>query len=327
MNNAFLTRINNARKILITTHKSPDGDAIGSSVACAHFLKAQNKEVLILLPDLPAKNLMSFLDDIPFLVYDDFSEQQSSFDLMMCLDYNHTFRVGEEMEKIVSNWVIPKIMIDHHPKPSSFCEVTISRPEVCSTAQLLYEVIEECGLINLLNTKAAEAIYLGIMTDTGSFRFPSVTAKTHDVLKGLLEKGVKAFTIHERVFDQNSKNRVLLRAYAISNKFHQIPDSQIGYITLTQEELLRYNYKKGDTEGLVNIPLSIEGISISVFMVENEEGKVKMSFRSKGQFFVNEFASAHFNGGGHKYAAGGFSHENIQTTLEKLISLRSKLMG
>lgn len=326
MNDAFVTLLKKANKVLITTHKSPDGDAVGSSVAFAHFLKSFGKQCLVLLPDLPAGNLSSFLEDIPYVVYDEFHQNESEFDLMMCLDYNHTHRVGEDMEAIVANWSIPKVMIDHHPNPTEFCDVIISRPEVCSTAQLLFEVLEECKLSHHLNKNASEAIYLGIMTDTGSFRFPSVSSKTHDVLKKILENGVEAHKIHEKVFDESSKEKVLLRAYAISNKFHQIPHTPIGYISLTQEELSRFNYKKGDTEGLVNVPLSIKGISISVFMMENEEGKVKMSFRSKGSFYVNEFASKYFNGGGHKYAAGGFSHDDIGHTIQKLIAESSKLV-
>jgi phosphoesterase RecJ-like protein len=277
----------------------------------------------VLLPDAPASNLMSFLDGVSYSFFDDFDLQDSGYDLMICLDYNHPQRVGDKMMSLVMELNAPKIMIDHHPNPTEFCDLTISQPEVCSTAQLLYELLKECELHTYLTKEACEALYLGIMTDTGSFRFPSVTAKTHDVLKELLSKGVKAYIIHERVFDQNTKERVQLRSYAISNKFTQIEGTPIAYISLSQEELKRYEYQKGDTEGLVNVPLSIQGISISVFMKENEDGNVKMSFRSKGKYVVNEFAGKHFDGGGHKYAAGGFSHHSLAKTIEKLV-LNSK---
>ena len=326
MKNAFKTLLNAAENILITTHKSPDGDAVGSAAACARFLEAYGKKAIVLLPDPPAPNLMTFLEGISHDVFADFTTSIDTFDLMFCLDYNHPYRVGEAMESLVLDMKGAKIMIDHHPNPTEFCDLTISRPDVCSTAQLFFEVLEECDLTSYLTKEASEALYLGIMTDTGSFRFPSVTSKTHDVLNKLLTKGVKAFEIHEKVFDQNTKGRILLRAYAISNKFEQIEGTPIAYMSLSQDELTRFSFQKGDTEGLVNIPLSIAGISISVFMVENEEGKVKMSFRSKGDYFVNEFAQENFNGGGHKYAAGGFSHDNLQQTMDKLISLSAKLI-
>ena len=326
MKNAFKTLLNAAENILITTHKSPDGDAVGSAAACARFLEAYGKKAIVLLPDPPAPNLMTFLEGISYDVFADFTTSIDTFDLMFCLDYNHPYRVGEAMESLVLDMKGAKIMIDHHPNPTEFCDLTISRPDVCSTAQLFFEVLEECDLTSYLTKEASEALYLGIMTDTGSFRFPSVTSKTHDVLNKLLTKGVKAFEIHEKVFDQNTKGRILLRAYAISNKFEQIEGTPIAYMSLSQDELTRFSFQKGDTEGLVNIPLSIAGISISVFMVENEEGKVKMSFRSKGDYFVNEFAQENFNGGGHKYAAGGFSYDNLQQTMDKLISLSAKLI-
>ncbi len=326
MIDAFKSLLDNARSILITTHKSPDGDAIGSAAAFSRFVSAYGKKNHILLPDAPAENLMSFLDGVAYSFFDDFDLLEDHYDLMICLDYNHPHRVGDKMKSLVSELNVPKIMIDHHPNPTEFCDLTISRPEVCSTAQLLFEVLQECELHTYLTKEACEALYLGIMTDTGSFRFPSVTAKTHEILKELLSKGVEAYIIHERVFDQNTKERVQLRSYAISNKFIQIEGTPVAYISLSQEELKRYNYQKGDTEGLVNIPLSIQGISVSIFMKENEDGNVKMSFRSKGNYFVNEFAGKYFDGGGHKYAAGGFSHYGLTETIEKLMLYSKELL-
>tara|TARA_B100000524_G_scaffold342808_1_gene238220 strand:+ start:17341 stop:18321 length:981 start_codon:yes stop_codon:yes gene_type:complete len=326
MIDAFKKLLDHSSSILITTHKSPDGDAIGSAAAFSRFVSAYGKNNHVLLPDAPASNLMSFLDGVSYSLFEDFTLQDNGYDLMICLDYNHAHRVGDKMKTLVLELNVPKIMIDHHPNPTEFCDLTISRPEVCSTAQLLFEVLQECRLDEYLTKEACEALYLGIMTDTGSFRFPSVTAKTHEVLKGLLSKGVEAYTIHERVFDQNTKERVQLRSYAISNKFIQIEGTPIAYISLSQSELKRYDYQKGDTEGLVNIPLSIQGISISVFMKENEDGSVKMSFRSKGAYVVNEFAGKYFDGGGHKYAAGGFSHDGLIQTIEKLTLYSKELL-
>ena len=322
----FNELLEEADKILITTHKSPDGDAIGSAVACYEFLKTLNKSPFILIPDMPASNLMVFLNDVEYECFADFNKDLSFFDLTFCLDYNHEYRVGEEMSQIFKELNTPKIMIDHHPQPSEFCELTISRPEVCSTAQLFFEILEEVKLESNLNVKACEAIYLGIMTDTGSFRFPSVTPKTHDVLHKLMLNGVVPFEIHEKIFDQNTSDQLKLRGYAVSEKMEIIRDSPIGVISLTMEELSRFNYQKGDTEGLVNVILSVKGISVAIFMMENEEGKVKMSFRAKGKYTVNEFAKKYFNGGGHKYAAGGYSELGLEETRAKLLKHYTEIL-
>ena len=207
----FKSFIAEAKKVLITTHKSPDGDAIGSAVACYHYMKAQGKSVFILLPDLPSQNVMSFLEGLEYSDYSGFNEDLTAFDLTFCLDYNHEYRVGEEMSEIFEQLSCKKIMIDHHPEPSDFCELTISRPDVCSTAQLFYEVLEEAGMTQQLNLLACRALYLGIMTDTGSFRYPSVNAKTHTILGELISKGVHAHEIHELFYDQNSSDQIQLR--------------------------------------------------------------------------------------------------------------------
>jgi phosphoesterase RecJ-like protein len=321
----FKSLLNEADKILITTHKSPDGDAVGSSVACYEFLKSFGKDAFILFPDPPAQNLMAFLEDVE---YDFFNEgfDFSSFDLIFCLDYNHEYRVGEEMSHVLKKSSAKKIMIDHHPDPSSFCDLTISRPEVCSTAQLFFEVIEEAEMLSELNLKASQSIYLGIMTDTGSFRYPSVTAKTHYVLAKVISNGVIPYEIHERIFDQNTGEQLKLRGYAVSDKMELIDGSPVGMMSLSLEELNKFNYKKGYTEGLVNVILSIKGISIAIFMMENEEGMVKMSFRSKGNYFVNEFAKKYFSGGGHKYAAGGISNVSLSQTKELLVKHYKELL-
>ena len=323
------TALNQSNKILITTHKSPDGDAIGSSVAWFHFLKAQGKEALIVLPDEPADFLLPFLKNVDFLIYEKDQAKVdvvlADFDLVFCLDYNAPSRVGKQMEALLEKVKCKKVMIDHHQNPAEFCEIVISRPEICSTAQLIYECIEELGAKDFLNKSCCEAIYLGILTDTGSFRYPSVTAKTHLILANLLEMGVVHFKIHEEIFDVNTLDKIQLRAYAIANKFEKIPGLPIGLISLSSDELQRFNYQKGDTEGLVNVILSIEGISIAIFLMEAQEG-IKMSFRSKGAFFVNDFAEKNFSGGGHKYAAGGFSSDTLNVTISRFKSLLDELI-
>ena len=323
------TALSQSSKILITTHKSPDGDAIGSSVAWYHFLKSQGKETLIVLPDEPADFLRSFLQNVDFMIYEKEEVKVdlmlSDFDLVFCLDYNAPSRVGKQMEALLDKVKCEKVMIDHHQNPVEFCEIVISRPEICSTCQLIYECIDEMDGLEFLTKSCCEAIYLGMLTDTGSFRYPSVTAKTHRILAHLLEMGVEHFKIHEAIFDVNTLDKIQLRAYAIANKFEKIPGFPIGLISMSSEELQRFNYQKGDTEGLVNVILSIEGISIALFLMEAQDG-IKMSFRSKGTYFVNDFAEKNFSGGGHKYAAGGFSTDSLNVTISRFKALVDELI-
>jgi phosphoesterase RecJ-like protein len=193
-----------------------------------------------------------------------------------------------------------------------------------STCQLIYECIELMDLTHAIDQHVARALYLGIMTDTGSFRFPSVNAKTHHILAELMSTGISHWQIHQDVYDNNRIDQLQLRGYAISEKLVLLNKEKnpipAGYISLTKEELSRFNYKTGDTEGLVNVILSLEGIKVGVLIQEKSDG-IKMSFRSKDGVFVNELAKQHFNGGGHKYAAGGISFDSMEVTLSRLLSL------
>ena len=313
------------RNPIIVTHKGPDGDAIGSSVALYHFLRKLDKNPILVLPDAPSSFLIPFLLNVDYQIYDSNPLVNSEdSNLLFCLDFNSADRVGTKMEPFVRGFSDQKIMIDHHPNPELFCDITISRTEVCSTAQMIYQVIQEMNLLEQLDAEIGKAIYLGIMTDTGSFRFPSVDKNTHLILSHLLEIGVKHHEIHEAVYDVNTIDRLQLRGYAISEKLELHPDFPLGVISLSKEELDRFNSQKGDTEGLVNVILSIEGISVAVFFKEENEG-VKISFRSKGKYVVNEFASQYFSGGGHKYAAGGQTSTSLNVTMELFRSLVGEL--
>lgn len=327
MIDTFKKVILKCRNPIITTHKGPDGDAIGSSVAWYHFLRKLDKNPIIILPDAPSAFLIPFLKDVEFYVYD--SEVESKVktlnsNLLFCLDYNAANRVGSNMELFVRSFSNEKVMIDHHPNPEAFCDITISRTNICSTAQLIYQVIQEMDLVQLLDVEIGRGIYLGIMTDTGSFRFPSVDKNTHQILAHLLEMGVQHYEIHEAIYDVNSVDRLQLRGYAIAEKLELHPDFPLGIISLSKEELERFHYQKGDTEGLVNVILSIQGISVAVFFKEENEG-VKISFRSKGQFHVNDFATKHFSGGGHKYAAGGHTSTDLNVTINRFRALVGEL--
>lgn len=327
MIDSFKKAILECQNPIITTHKGPDGDAIGSSVAWYHFLRKLDKKPIILLPDAPSAFLIPFFKDVEYHVYD--SEVESKVkglnsNLLFCLDYNAANRVGSNMELFVRSFSNQKVMIDHHPNPESLCDITISRTNICSTAQLIYEVIQEMHLLQLLDVEIGKGIYLGIMTDTGSFRFPSVDKNTHLILAHLLEIGVKHHEIHEAIYDVNTINRLQLRGYAIAQKLELHPDFPLGIISLSKEELDRFHFQKGDTEGLVNVILSIEGISVAAFFKEENEG-VKISFRSKGNYYVNEFAAKYFSGGGHKYAAGGQTSSDLNVTMNQFRSLVGEL--
>lgn len=326
MIDALRTHITESQKVFITTHKSPDGDAIGSVVSWYFFFKNLGKEAHVIVPDRPADFLLPFLKDVEYSIFDQgLNENISEYDTLFCLDYNGASRVGKEMESFVLEFPSAKIMIDHHPNPQDFCEITISRPEVCSTAQLIFECIQEMGFLPLIDEQVGNGIYLGMLTDTGSFRFPSVTSKTHEVLAHLLKIGVNHVAIHEAIYDVNTVSRLQLRGFAIAEKLELFPGLPIGLISLTLDELRRFNYQKGDTEGLVNVILSIEGISIAAFFVEHEDG-IKISFRSKGRYFVNEFSARNFMGGGHQYAAGGFSTDSLSVTIDRFRSLVDELI-
>lgn len=313
---------------IITTHKSPDGDAIGSSVAWYHFLRKVGKNPILILPDQPASFLIPFLENVNYYVFELEEEKIKEFTksshLLFCLDYNGPGRVGSNMEPFVREFPGKKAMIDHHPNPDSFCDIIISRTEICSTAQLVFDCIAEIDLIDLLDAEIGKGIYLGMMTDTGSFRFPSVDKNTHLILAKLIEIGVKHYEIHEAIYDVNTIDKLQLRGYAIAEKLEIHKDFPLGIISLSKEEQERFHCQKGDTEGLVNVILSIEGISVAVFFKEEKDG-VKLSFRSKGNYFVNEFAAKHFGGGGHKYAAGGISSSNLTVTMNQFNSLVREL--
>ena len=318
----------NCQNPIITTHKSPDGDAIGSSVAWYYFLKKIGKNPIVVLPDAPAEFLLPFLNNVEYFVFEkemnSVLEFSKNANLLFCLDYNGAGRVGVTMESYVREFSGHKAMIDHHPNPESFCDFTLSRTEICSTAQLVYQCIEELEMIDLLDVTIGKGIYLGMMTDTGSFRFPSVDKNTHLILAKLIEIGVKHYEIHEAIYDVNTIDKLQLRGYAIAEKLEIHKDFPLGIISLSKEEQERFHCQKGDTEGLVNVILSIEGIAVAVFFKEENDG-VKLSFRSKGNYFVNEFAAKYFGGGGHKYAAGGISSSNLNVTINQFHSLVEEL--
>jgi phosphoesterase RecJ-like protein len=320
----IMQQVDGAERIVITSHKSPDGDSIGSSLALYHFLRAYGKNPVVCHPDA-APNFLTWMPGGHDILHFDHApervaEKMAEADLIFCLDYNASNRIGKDMEVHLLSSEAIKIMIDHHMDPADFCEIIVSETSVCSTSQLIYELIDQSGNLELLDEDSGTAIYLGIMTDTGSFRFPSVQPRTHAILEHLLNAGVKHYKVHENVFDTNTIDRLKLRGYAISEKMEIMHDLPVAIISLTEEELARFNNQKGDTEGLVNVALSVQGIEMAAFFAE-KDGVIKISFRSKGERFVNVMAGDHFSGGGHKYASGGMSTDSMTDTINRFKSV------
>jgi phosphoesterase RecJ-like protein len=323
----ILDLINKSERIVITSHRSPDGDAIGSSLAMYHFLDALGKKADVCHPDPCPEFLEWIMEEVPIDNYEDHEDivkdKMHSADLIFCLDYNGSDRMGHGMGPLLDECSGKKVMIDHHPNPDDFEDISVSVTNACSTCQIVYDLIEEMGKIDLMNTKIGQAIYLGILTDTGSFRYSSVDSRTHEIASKLIAGGLDHTSVHENTFDNVRMDRLMLRGYATSEKLEVIHHYHVAFMWLTEEELDRFNYRKGDTDGLVNLALAVEGVNAAVFFSERD-GQIKISFRSKGDLPVNELASNEFNGGGHRNAAGGFSQESMEDTINRFKSVVPK---
>lgn len=321
--NSLKSYFKTKRKIVIVTHWSPDGDAMGSSLGLANFLKQLKHSVTVVTPnDYPV-----FLNWLPGNSSVIVNNQKSAAaaklvakaDFIFCLDFNSLKRIdklGDEVGKSKAK----KMIIDHHLQPEGFADYLHHNVKSSSTAELVYEFICLLGYKKLINKKVADCLYTGIMTDTGSFRFPSATAKTLRVAADLIEAGADNSEAYNQIFDVNSAEKIKLLGYCLGEKLNVFPEHRTAFISLSNDELNRYNYQKGDTEGVVNYGLSIRGIRFAVFFAERD-GIIKASFRSKGSFDVNKFARAHFDGGGHANAAGGMSKLTLDQTIDKFVSL------
>lgn len=316
--------LQSSKNVVITCHKGPDGDAIGSCLALYLYLKMHHKNVSVIVPD----DFPYFLKWLPksedILCYDTKKENSDKLindaDLIFSLDYNSLSRTGD-MATILKSSKAKFIMIDHHQQPDEYAEVTYSDTTICSTCQMVYHFIEALGDLQLIDESIANCIYTGIMTDTGSFRFRSTTSTTHRVIANLIDIGIDNAKIHQNVYDSNSYNRLQLLGKSLTN-LKVIPELNTAYISLSAAELEEHNAQKGDTEGVVNYALSLQGIKLAaIFKEDLNSGLVKISFRSKGDFSVNEFARTHFNGGGHTNAAGAASNLPLNDTLDKFISI------
>jgi len=312
------------KRIVITTHQNPDADALGSSLGLASYLKKKNHSVQVITPtDYP--EFLQWMSGEKEVINFESEKQEtakrliSEAEVIFCLDFSALGRI-KAMEEYVRSSAAKKVLIDHHQQPESFADFVFWNEKAAATCELIYQLIEILGDKALIDVSAAECLYAGLVTDTGSFRFDSTTKDLHRVAGELIEIGVQTNDIHRKIFDNNSLERMQFLGFAISQKLVYLPQYRVSYIAISKEELARYGSKNGDTEGIVNYGLSIKGVQMTAMFVERDD-MIRISFRSVKDFSVSELARNYFSGGGHKNAAGGRSYESLSKTLEKFLSL------
>ena len=309
------------RNIILIPHSSPDADALGSCLALYHFFKSKN-EVNIISPNEYTEILNFLPGSENILNYERDKENCENIinngNVIFTLDFNSLGR-ARNLSSLISKSSATTIMIDHHENPDNYADITISNSKMSSTCEMVYDFI--CSIDkSKIDNKIATCIYTGIVADTGSFRFPSTTSKTLKVGSELINHGVNVTEIFEKLHNNFQFDRLKLLGSTINN-FKRIEGLPVVYTSITDNDQKVNNFKKGDSEGFVNFGLSVADILCSVLFIEKkDEGLIKISFRSKGDFKVNIFASKYFNGGGHEHASGGISKLSLQETEKKFLS-------
>jgi len=313
------------KNIVLVPHKNADGDAMGSALGMYHFLKDKKHNVSVVSPN----NYPGFLKWLPgsdgVLLFDYQNKQAKRkidhADIIFLLDFNELGRVGDDMKNTLEQYKGIFVMIDHHLDPSDVAQYLFTDTDICATAQMVYHFLEKIDEVEAINPKVATCLYTGILTDTGSFRFPKTTPATHRIVADLIERGADNAQIYNNVYDVNSYGRLQLLGQALQNlKIDR--EHKTAYITLTEDEKAAHDFQKGDTEGVVNYALSIKGVVLGVIFIEDKEQNIiKISFRSKGSFSVNQFARKHFEGGGHDNAAGGRSETDMKVAVDRFVGL------
>ncbi len=322
-----VTLLQTPKKIFITTHHKPDGDAIGSMLGLYHYLVKKGHNVTPVSPgEIP--DFLSWMPGVAHMLnYEEDRESATlalqGADVIFCLDFNDYSRT-KHLEALLTAATQPKILIDHHLFPAPVWDYGMSLPEKSSTCEMVYDYINMCGDNDLIDTDTAECLYTGVMTDTGSFRFPITSAGVHDMVANLKRKGMDHSFIHEQIYDSWSANRMKFLGYVLMEKMEIMPKYNAGLIALSRRELKSFNVHTGDTEGLVNYPLSIAGIRFATLITERGD-EVKLSFRSKGNFDVSDFGRQHFNGGGHFNASGGRSKATFIETVANFKKILSDI--
>ena len=320
----LLNLFSTSGNIVLISHINPDGDAIGSQLALYHFLRSQGRNVSMITPNYLQEFLkwMTGADLIEIFIRDRKNCRKliEQADLIVLLDFNHANRLGEA-EELVKASRAKKVLIDHHLDPEDFTDIAICDTTKCSTAELVHEIICSMNGDKAFSGKSySEAIYVGIITDTGNFEHGSYSSRTFRIVADLIETGLEKEKILDRVYNNYSADRLKLQGFALNSRMVVIPEFKTAYISLSREDLKAHNHVKGDTEGFVNMPLSIKGVIFSAMFIE-KDGFIKISLRSKGHFPTNEFATLYFAGGGHLNASGGEYYDTLENTVNYFLKV------
>ncbi len=314
-------------RIAIVAHYNPDGDAIGSSLGLAHVLKAAGHTVQVVMPNIASHNLQWMPGYNEIMTYerdgDRAREALRNSEVLFCMDFNHTDRVGKLEDALKA--APRKVLIDHHQEPDGFAEIIFSDAKAPATCQMVYDIVMALELGAHIGLDAATCLYAGIVTDTGSFRFRTTTTHTMRVAADLMERGIVVDLVHNAIVDDNSEHRLRLLGFTLNERLVVYPEQGLAIIALSRDDLQRFHFQPGDTEGFVNYGLSIRGIRLSAFFIERED-MVKLSLRSKGDLRVDRLVKEHFSGGGHRNAAGGQSNEGLHETVERFRALVPELI-
>ncbi|MEM1137158.1 MAG: bifunctional oligoribonuclease/PAP phosphatase NrnA [Bacteroidota bacterium] len=322
---ALKAELEEPRKIAIIPHRRPDADALGSCLALYNYLISENHEALVISPDEYPDFLKWMEGNEKVKVYENGKQKEieqflATADFIFCLDFSSLDRI-EALEKPVAASKAAKILIDHHPGKEDFATYELYDTTASATAELIYDFLKIMQAEDKMTIGMAECIYAGIMTDTGSFKYASTSSKVHRTIACLIDKGVTPEKIHRLIYDTNTESKIKMLGFVLDQRLKVLREFNTAYMQISSDDLQRFNSKNGDTEGLVNYALSIKGIKLAALFIDRGDS-ITMSFRSVGDFSVSEFASTHFNGGGHKNASGGKMHpplEKVTAFFESLL--------
>ncbi len=313
-----------ARRAVVTCHVNPDGDAIGSVAATVQLLRRIGVEAVGIVPNAFPEYLRSVPLSGELVVCNTDRERAkelvSGADVVFCLDYNRQDRAGALLAGMICDSEARRVMIDHHLCPDDFCDIAISAPELTSTCEVLLRVMNDIGWLGDMTRDEAECVYVGMMTDTGAFTYASSRPEVYECISLLLQKGIDKDKLYRNIYQTCSEGKLRLTGYILYVKMEVMKDKHAALITLTNEEYRRFGLRNGDTEGLVNLPLQIDGVVLSVFLRQDmeEKGRIRVSTRSVGDFPCNEMAEEFFNGGGHRNAAGGSMLCSMEEAVERV---------
>ena len=315
---SFAQTLRDCNKVVLTCHTNADGDALGSTLGMQRVLRSMGKQADVITPDL-APTMYTWIDGFKTLrCYERQQEECDKIideaDLLIFMDFNDLARtkvMAAKLEGIQTK----RVLIDHHLDPMVKADVSFSHPEASSTCQLVYSLLLEAGLKEYVDTQATQNFYAGIVTDTGGLSYNSSDPKLYELIASMLRKGIDKTFVHDKIFNSRTLRQLKLQGFSLGRKLHRVERYPLAVMALSAKELEQYKYTTGDVEGLVNIPLQVKDIMVSCLMLERPDC-IKMSFRSKGEFPVNEFSAEYFGGGGHLNAAGGTFHGSLEEATE-----------